>query len=92
MILDGLFLGILLSLILNCFVLYVLTILFPSRGTFRQYVILFVGQGIIGYMDMQDDIMSVVMAYNAKPVSTPKQRMNGLLDGYFSSLKGAQNA
>lgn len=92
MIIDGLFLGILLSLIFNCLVLYALTVLFPSHGTFRQHVVLFVGQGVVGYMDMRDDVMSVVMAHNAKPASTPKQRMNGLLDGYFSSLKGAQNA
>lgn len=89
MIIEGLMIGVIFSLTLDCIILFVLCSLFPSRGTFRQHVVLFVGQGIVGYMDMRDDVMSVVLAHTAKPVSTPKQRMNGLLDNYFASLKGA---
>lgn len=80
---DGLFLGFIFALILDCVVLWALIILFPNGGTFRQHVVLFVGESVYGYMNMRDDIMSVVMAKTAKPTTTPKQRMNGLLDKYF---------
>ncbi len=81
---EGFAIGILLSLFLNCLVLYCLTIMLPDNGTFRQYAVIFIAESIIGYQDMKDDIMAVVIA--TKSQTTPKQRMNGLLDNYFASL------
>lgn len=83
---DGLAIGIIFSLFLNCVILYCLTVMFPSNGKFRQYVVIFVAESLIGYQDMKDDVMSVIMHLTAKPQTNPKQRMNGLLNEYFASL------
>ena len=87
--LEGFGAGIILALFLNCLVLYILTILFPSHGTCRQYIVVFIAESIMGWMDFKDDITTFILMRQVKPQTTPRQRMNGLLDDYFRQLQGA---